>query len=161
MNIVQGLKRAMALSAIACFATGALADGHSSSVSKDDLAAINKAIGGFGCKAEDAEAEDGGFEVEAAVCENGTYEIELDSEFNVLSLSLATEDEDEKAEKTADASTLENDIMALLATMRCEMDPDDIEVEGDEIELDDVFCGGGQFDINLNSDLHVTGMRGE
>ncbi len=158
MNIVQGLTRAMAHSAIACLATGALADGHSSSVSKDDLAAINKAIGGFGCEAEEAEAEDGGFEVEAAACENGAYEIELDSEFNVLSLSLATEDEDEKAE---DASTLETDIMALLATMRCEMDPDDIEVEGDEIELDDVFCGGGQFDINLNSDLHVTGMRGE
>jgi hypothetical protein len=52
-------------------------------------------------------------------------------------------------------------IMELLASMRCEMDEDDIEVDGDEIELDDVFCGGGQFDINLNEEMHVTGMRAE
>ncbi len=52
-------------------------------------------------------------------------------------------------------------IMDLLESMRCEMDEDDIEIDGDEIELDDVFCGGGQFDIDLNEDMHITGMKAE
>lgn len=63
--------------------------------------------------------------------------------------------------ETALTETQIEAIMDLLADMRCEMDPDDIEVDGDEIELDDVFCGGGQFDFELNKDLHVTGARAE
>ena len=163
MKTSNGLNVALIVSATALLSSGAFADGHSSGVSEEELASINGAIGGLGCKAGEAEKEEGGFEVEAAECEIGSYEIELDSEFKVLSLSLADDgDGDEESEASSEeAADLENDIMALLETMRCEMDPDDIEVEGDEIELDDVFCGGGQFDINLNSDLHVTGMRGE
>jgi len=64
------------------------------------------------------------------------------------------------AQEKPDAEQIEK-IMELLASMRCQMDEDDIEIDGDEIELDDVFCGGGQFDINLNDEMHVTGMRAE
>lgn len=51
-------------------------------------------------------------------------------------------------------------INALMEAMRCEINGE-IEVEDDEIELDDVFCAGGQFDIELNEELHITGVRAE
>ncbi len=51
-------------------------------------------------------------------------------------------------------------INALMESMRCEINGE-IEVEDDEIELDDVFCAGGQFDIELNEELHITGVRAE
>lgn len=53
-------------------------------------------------------------------------------------------------------------INAMLESMRCEMDEDDIEFEEDgSFDLDDVICGGGQFDFKMNEDFHVTGARGE
>lgn len=48
----------------------------------------------------------------------------------------------------------------MLADMRCEV-TGDIEVEDGEIELDDVICAGGQFDFEMNEDLHITGARAE
>lgn len=55
-----------------------------------------------------------------------------------------------------------NGIMAKLEEMKCQMDPDDIEVEEDGYELDDVICeGGNQFDIELDKDLNETGRRAE
>lgn len=53
-------------------------------------------------------------------------------------------------------------IEAYLASIECQMDPDDIEVEDDGYELDDVICkGGNQFDIKLDKDLNETGRRAE
>jgi len=53
-------------------------------------------------------------------------------------------------------------IVAKLADMECQMDPNDIEVEDDGYELDDVICkGGNQFDIELDKDLNETGRRAE
>ena len=52
-------------------------------------------------------------------------------------------------------------IMALLAEMQCEMDPDDIEKEDEGFELDDVFCSDGQYDIDLDADFNVTNKRAE
>jgi len=48
----------------------------------------------------------------------------------------------------------------LMNSLRCEI-AGDVEVEDGEIELDDVICAGGQFDIEMNMDLHITGARGE
>ena len=59
-----------------------------------------------------------------------------------------------------DAATVEK-IMAMLAEMQCEMDPDDIEVEDGGYELDDVFCHDGQYDIELDTELNVVGKRKE
>ena len=53
-------------------------------------------------------------------------------------------------------------IEAYLASIECQMDPDDIEVEKDGYELDDVICKGGkQFDITLDKELNETGRRAE
>ena len=52
-------------------------------------------------------------------------------------------------------------IMALLAEMRCEMAPEDIERDGDGFELDDVFCADGQYDIELDSAFAVVEKRKE
>jgi hypothetical protein len=53
-------------------------------------------------------------------------------------------------------------IEAYLASIECQMDPDDIEVEEDGYELDDVICkGGNQFDIELDKDLNEVGRRAE
>ena len=53
-------------------------------------------------------------------------------------------------------------IEAYLASIECQMDTDDIEVEDDGYELDDGICkGGGQFDIELDKDLNEVGRRAE
>ncbi|MGR3377005.1 PepSY domain-containing protein [Salipiger abyssi] len=52
-------------------------------------------------------------------------------------------------------------ILAMLAEMQCEMDPDDIEMEDSGYELDDVYCADGQYDIDLDADLNVTNKRKE
>lgn len=60
-----------------------------------------------------------------------------------------------------DAETVAK-IEALLADMKCQMDPDDIEIDDDGYDLDDVICEGGkQFDIKLNADFEVTEQREE
>ncbi|MCR8550145.1 PepSY domain-containing protein [Salipiger sp. P9] len=52
-------------------------------------------------------------------------------------------------------------ILAMLAEMQCEMDPDDIEMEDGGYELDDVYCADGQYDIDLDAALNVTNKRKE
>ncbi|MEX0317194.1 MAG: PepSY domain-containing protein [Ruegeria sp.] len=65
------------------------------------------------------------------------------------------------AEGEVDAETVEK-IEAYLASIECQMDPDDIEVEEGGYELDDVICKGGkQFDIELDKDLNEVGRREE
>lgn len=65
------------------------------------------------------------------------------------------------ADAHLDALTIDK-IEAMLASIECQMDPDDIEVEDNGYELDDVICkGGDQFDISLDKDLNETGRRAE
>ncbi|WP_298922095.1 PepSY domain-containing protein [uncultured Roseobacter sp.] len=53
-------------------------------------------------------------------------------------------------------------IEAYLASVECQMDTDDIEVEDDGYDLDDVICkGGDQFDIKLDKDLNEVSRRAE
>ncbi|SFU19685.1 PepSY domain-containing protein [Sedimentitalea nanhaiensis] len=53
-------------------------------------------------------------------------------------------------------------IEAKLAEMKCQMDPDDIEIEEDGYDLDDVICeGGDQFDILLDTHLNEVSRRAE
>lgn len=52
-------------------------------------------------------------------------------------------------------------IMEVLAGMQCEMDPDDIELDGSGSELDDVFCADGQYDMVLDGDFTVVERRKE
>lgn len=65
------------------------------------------------------------------------------------------------AEAHLDAETVEK-IEAMLASIECQMDPDDIEVEADGYDLDDVICkGGGQFDIKIDKDFNEVSRRAE
>lgn len=52
-------------------------------------------------------------------------------------------------------------IQAMLKTMQCEVDPANIEADGDGFELDDVFCADGQYDMDLKADLTVAEKRKE
>lgn len=52
-------------------------------------------------------------------------------------------------------------IADMLATMKCEVDPANIEANGKGYELDDVFCSDGQYDMDLNADLTVADKRKE
>ena len=54
-------------------------------------------------------------------------------------------------------------IMAMLTEMRCEMDPDDIDLEADGgYDLDDVICEDqGQMDLELDADFNEVGRRME
>lgn len=66
-----------------------------------------------------------------------------------------------QAEEALDPQIVEK-IEAFLASIECQMDPDDIEVEADGYDLDDVICkGGGQFDIMLDKDLNEVSRRAE
>lgn len=62
------------------------------------------------------------------------------------------------AEVPADKQTA---IQDMLKTMQCEVDPANIEANGDGFELDDVFCADGQYDMDLNADLTVADKRKE
>ena len=65
------------------------------------------------------------------------------------------------ADDHVDAAQLES-IMAFMAEIGCEMDPDDIEVEDDgSYDLDDVQCPDGQYDITLDAEFNETGRRKE
>ncbi len=65
------------------------------------------------------------------------------------------------ADDDVDAETVTK-IEAFLASIECQMDPDDIEVEDDGYDLDDVICkGGNQFDIKLDKDLNEVSRRAE
>tara|TARA_R110002126_G_scaffold10527_1_gene47830 strand:+ start:10392 stop:10661 length:270 start_codon:yes stop_codon:yes gene_type:complete len=65
------------------------------------------------------------------------------------------------ASDEVDAETVQK-IEAYLASIECQMDPDDIEVEDGGYELDDVICKGGlQFDIVLDKDLNEVSRRAE
>lgn len=60
-----------------------------------------------------------------------------------------------------DAETV-GKIEAYLASIECQMDPDDIEVEDDGYDLDDVICkGGNQFDIKLDKELNEVSRKAE
>jgi uncharacterized protein involved in high-affinity Fe2+ transport len=52
-------------------------------------------------------------------------------------------------------------IADMLATMKCEVGPANIETGGKGYELDDVFCADGQYDMDLNADLTVADKRKE
>ena len=53
-------------------------------------------------------------------------------------------------------------INTLLASMTCEIDPDNIEVEAEGgFDLDDVICADGQYDITLDAAYAVLERRKE
>lgn len=52
-------------------------------------------------------------------------------------------------------------IQAMLADMKCEVDPANIEPAGEGFELDDVFCADGQYDMDLDKDLKVVEQKKE
>jgi hypothetical protein len=65
------------------------------------------------------------------------------------------------AEAHVDADTVAK-IEAFLASVECQMDPNDIEVEDDGYDLDDVICkGGNQFDIKLDKEFNEVSRRAE
>lgn len=50
----------------------------------------------------------------------------------------------------------------VLAAMKCEVDPDNIELEDDgSFDIDDVMCADGQYDIKLNADFTEKSRRKE
>jgi hypothetical protein len=65
------------------------------------------------------------------------------------------------ASDDVDAETVAR-IEAFLASINCQMDPNDIEREEDGYDLDDVICqGGDQFDIKLDLELNEVSRRAE
>ncbi|SFB11355.1 Peptidase propeptide and YPEB domain-containing protein [Poseidonocella pacifica] len=70
--------------------------------------------------------------------------------------AFAASHEDVSAEAVAKIETT-------LADMKCQMDPDDIEMTEDGgYDLDDVICEGGQqYDIELDAEFKEVGRRAE
>lgn len=64
-----------------------------------------------------------------------------------------------ETEATADQIT---QINALLTSMTCEVDPDNIDVEeAGGFDLDDVLCADGQYDMKLDAAFAVLEQRKE
>ena len=72
----------------------------------------------------------------------------------ILALPFAASAEEVSADKV-------KAIQDMLAAMQCEVDPSNIEADGDGFELDDVFCADGQYDMDLNADLTAAEKRKE
>lgn len=49
----------------------------------------------------------------------------------------------------------------VLASMSCEVDHDNVEVENGVFDLDDVMCADGQYEIKLDASYNVTDRRKE
>jgi len=78
---------AIAVLALACFGTGARAD---EKVSQAEAKSIQEAIEPSGCFGGEMEKETEGtgvYEVDDATCKDGQYDIKLDKDFNVLSMT--------------------------------------------------------------------------
>lgn len=79
----------------------------------------------------------------------------------VLAAALALIAVPALAETAATADQI-TQINTLLASMTCEIDPDNIEVEdAGGFDLDDVICADGQYDIKLDAAFAVLEQRKE
>ncbi len=79
----------------------------------------------------------------------------------VLAAALALIAVPASAETAATADQI-TQINTLLASMTCEIDPDNIEVEdAGGFDLDDVICADGQYDIKLDAAFAVLEQRKE
>lgn len=52
-------------------------------------------------------------------------------------------------------------IDAALASMSCEVDHDNVELEDGTFDLDDVICADGQYDVKMDAAYKVTDRRKE
>lgn len=98
------------------------------------------------------------FELDDVPCKAHQYNIKVrkvDGDHTVVSMTYDGPLEGDDRPSDADVAK----ITAMLAEMKCEMDEDDIERDGDGFELDDVFCADGQYDIDLDADFEITNKR--
>ena len=84
--------KTLLLAACAAFALSGAAWAEEETIgeqaSAEEQAKVAEAIGKIGCKAEEVEKEsDRLFEVDDAECEIGKYDIKLDGEYSILSLT--------------------------------------------------------------------------
>ncbi|MCW5714430.1 MAG: hypothetical protein KIT43_07965 [Bauldia sp.] len=157
---------AAAIAAIALVATPVFAQ-HVAEIEATDeqRTLIDAAIGVFGCELrEDTivewEEDAGIFEVDDTICAFGQYDIKLDADYNIRSLTFDGPIDAMGAPAIMATPAEIEAIAAVLSHLGCEINPEaGVEKEtADMYELDDVACSNGQFDIKMDGFFTIMTM---
>ncbi len=162
------LRKIFTTTMIAAVASGAAFAQVEQTASEEEAQSVRDSIARIGCEAGEIEKESENlYEIDDAPCEIGQYDIKLNGDFTIISMTYDGAAEDnvgEDADDRQDAAVsqeVKDRVTVMLADMQCEMDTDNIEADDAGYELDDVFCADGQYDIELDENLGVTNRRKE
>jgi hypothetical protein len=157
---------AAAVTALALASTPVLAQ-HLAEIAATDeqRTLIGAAIGVIGCELrEDTivewEEDAGIFEVDDTICAFGQYDIKLDADYNIRSLTFDGPLDAEGAPAIVATEAEVAAIAAVLAPLGCAINAEaGVEKEtADMYELDDVECSNGQFDIKMDGFFTIMTM---
>ncbi len=147
---------------IAAAALAPLAAAAQEAAPDEEAARVRETIARIGCEAARVEKESAElYEVDDATCEIGRYDIKLNGDYVITSMTW-----DGPAEAVERAAATPGDdvpqeavtrITAMMAELQCKLDTSAIEAipEGG-YRLDGVACPDGRFEIELDANLHVT-----
>lgn len=143
------------------------ADEHEDMAEGEQAQMVRDAISVFGCEADKIEVESENlFEIDDAVCEAGQYDIKVDGEGQVISMTFDGPIDDNSAASSG-GSEIEvgqdaiDAIGRMMVQIACQVEPENIEKTSEGYELDDVFCDDGQYDMVLDDNLSVVEKRKE
>ena len=125
--------------------------------SADEVEKVNQVLAQLNCQAGEVEKESAMlFEIDDAVCEVGQYDIKLDGDFVVTSMTFdgPIDEDGEEVEASEEEIAKVNEV---LAAVGCETD--DVEKESAALfEIDDAACSLGQFDIKIDGEGTLLSM---
>ena len=114
---------------------------------------VLETIGKIGCRADEVEKESEDlFEVDDAKCDIGQFDIKLNGQFQITSM---TRDAPSGTDADGKASSAEvQRVLEVIAKIGCRAD--EVEKESNDLfEVDDAQCDMGRFDIKLDGQFQI------
>ena len=140
---------------------GAFAQEMEVEATEEQVAHVVDAIGMIGCGIGPSPVEkesDGLFEIDDAICANGQYDIKLNSDYVILSITFDGPHDDDDMEELATAEEVAA-VEDAIALFDCRVGEVAVEKESDDLfEIDDAICEGGQYDIKLDGAFNVLNL---
>ncbi len=147
--------------AVAALTLPAAAQEIEEEATEDEIASVVEAIGGIGCELGPSAVEkesDSLFEIDDAACGDNQYDIKLDGDFTIVSITYDGPVDDETIEMEATEDEL-GQVNEAIAVFGCELGESPVEKESEMLfEIDDAQCEGGQYDIKLDGAFAVINM---
>lgn len=127
-----------------------------------EISQVGIALDRAGCRIGSVPVErerSGLYEVDDAICEFGQFDIKLDPEFAIVSMTSDGPQQDD-GDAFEQASAEETDrVSEALDRFACSLEGASVEREGDALfEVDDVACEDGWYDVKLNGEFVVVSM---